>query len=227
MEKCNKNIMYVRTQQKIYLDTSAAMHYVGFKKFVKQVKATLHETEKKIIVLKVVWLELIRNYNSADRIKAEAANQAISIISGNRDIFEIEDEEVFHYEMDYAFADKVILSNLILDKTDVSILLITNDRMLSKDALDINHQLSCHGHKVTTCFIADNGNLLPGFASEEDMEVVKPDVIVKEVVKVVNMSVEKEELWIPKVVIPFGTLFAGLLIGKYSDKLVNILKVVA
>lgn len=227
METGNKNIMYVSTQQKIYLDTSAAMHYVGFKEFVKQVEATLQESEKKIIVMKVVWLELIRNYNSVDKIKAEAANQAISIISSHRDIFEIEDEEIFQYEMEHAFADKVLLSSLILERTDASILLITNDRMLSKDALEINHQSSCHGHKISTCFIADNGNLLPGFAADNDKHNVEPEIIVKEVVKVVNVPVEKEESWVSKVVIPIGTLFTGLVIGKYGDKIVKVLKSVA
>ncbi len=216
----------VNEQQKIYLDTSAAMNFVGFKKFVKQAEKSLRDAEKKIIVLKVVWLELIRNYNSTNKDKAEAANQAISILSSHRDIFEIEDEEIFQYEMESAFADKVLLSSIILDRTDASILLITNDRMLSKDALEINHQSSCRGHKITTGYIDNNGDLLPGYASEM-VEDIEPEIVVKEVIKVVKVPSEKEEDWFAKIAIPVGTLVAGLFIGKYSDKIVNVIKSVA
>lgn len=222
----NKNIVYIETREKIYLDTSAAMHYVGFKKFVDQIKCTLIDSGKKIIVLKVVWLELIRNYNSSEKRKANSANQAISIISRHRDIFEIEDEEVFQYEMEHAFADKVLLSSLILERTNASILLITNDRMLSKDAMDINHQSSCRGREICTCFIADDGNLLPGY-NETVEENIEPKVIIKEVVREVDIPVEKEESWIFKVLIPIGTLFAGVAIGKYSDQIIKIVKSVA
>lgn len=214
----------VNEQQKIYLDTSAAMHFAGFKKFVKQVEKTLRDAEKKIIVLKVVWLELIRNYNSTDKEKAEAANQAISILSSHRDIFEIEDEEIFQYEMESAFADKVLLSSIILDRTDVSVLLITNDRMLSKDALDINHQSSCRGHKITTCYIDKNGDLLPGFASETAESDTESNVVVKEIVKLVEVPAEKKDDWFTKIAIPVGSLVAGLVIGKYTDKIVNVIK---
>ncbi len=225
MEKAYKNTIF-NNKQKIYLDTSAAMHYVGFKKFVKHVEPILQEAGKKIIVLKVVWLELIRNYNSSDKKKAESADQAISILSSHRQIFEIEDKEIFQYEIESAFADKVLLSSLILDKTDASILLITNDRMLSKDALEINHQSSCHGYKISSCFIDDNGELLPGYAPE-NMEKPESKVVVKEIVKVVNMPVEKKKSWVTKATIPIGTLFAGYVIGKYSDKIVTIFKRVA
>lgn len=91
-------------------------------------------------------------------------------------------------------ADKVLLSSIILEKTDASILLITNDRMLSKDALGINHQSSCRGHRAETCFIADSGKLKPGFNSWHEEEVEEePEVKIKEVVGYVEVPVSQKD----------------------------------
>lgn len=143
---------FVKNNMEIILDTSTAMHYEGFSKFVEENERDIEASGKKIQVLSAVWFELIRNYNSVDKEKAEAANQAIAILSSHRNIFKIDEgKEIFQDEIEDAFADKGILSKLTLDKTEVSILLITNDRMLSKDALEINHQASCKGYKISTC----------------------------------------------------------------------------
>lgn len=177
----------------------------------------------KIKILKVVWQELIRIYNSSDKEKAERANQAMSILTYHRNIFDIEDEQVFHDEMERAFADKTLLSNLILEKTESTILLITNDRMLSKDALAINHQMSCRGYRISTCYISNSGKLLSGYNSEQEIEKeTEQTVITKEVVKIVRVS-EKNSTGdvISKVVIPIATFAVGIVCGKYSNKLVH------
>lgn len=123
---------FVKNNMEIILDTSTAMHYEGFSKFVEENERDIEASGKKIQVLSAVWFELIRNYNSVDKEKAEAANQAIAILSSHRNIFKIDEgKEIFQDEIEDAFADKEILSKLTLDKTEVSILLITNDRIIS------------------------------------------------------------------------------------------------
>lgn len=72
---------FVKNNMEIILDTSTAMHYEGFSKFVEENERDIEASGKKIQVLSAVWFELIRNYNSVDKEKAEAANQAIAILS--------------------------------------------------------------------------------------------------------------------------------------------------
>lgn len=225
MKAQNENQEFLMSKNTIYLDTSAAMHFSGFGMFVQQIENALVSANKKIKVLKVVWLELIRNYNSKNKQKAEAANQAISIISNHRNIFDIEESEIFQYEMEHAFADKVLLSSIMLEKTDSSILLITNDKMLSKDALEINHQSSCRGYKVSTCYITESGSLQPGFSKKEDN---KSDCKFEEpenrVVK--NENEPSEKKW-ETLVIPMGTLLVGFAIGRYGNQFIKYVKSIA
>ena len=211
--------------KKIYVDSSAAMNN-GFKKFVKDVEATLVQSEKKIFVLKAVWLELVRLYNGPDQTKANSASNAISIISSHRNIFEIEDEVIFQDEMEKAFADRSFLSTIIMERAKAKILLITNDQNLSLDALSLNNQLACKGHKITTYFISKSGKLIP----RNDIQKVKqpePIVVEKEIVKYVKVPTEKEDNWALKILIPSTTLAAGIIIGKNYDRIIQALNLVA
>lgn len=217
------SIDYISRRNKIYLDTSAAMHYRGFEKFVKQNEKTFVDMKKKIIIVKPVWLELIKLYNSSDKRKSEAASCAISIISSHRNIFDIEDEKVFQYEMENAFADKVLLSNIILDKTDSSILLITNDRMLSKDALEINCQASCRGYRISTCFISEDGELYQGYNSDKYLNLEETCEVDEKVNKGIEIT-NKDKSDIVDLILPIGTLFIGMAIGKHGDKIINYVK---
>lgn len=206
------------TSDRVVIDTSAAMHNIGFRKFVDKNEALLERAGKKIYVPKVVWMELVRAYNSRNAEKVERSDAAISIISSHRNVFEIEDEVFFHDEMERCFADPVLLSDLILDKSDSSILLITNDKMLSRDADGINHQASCRGHKIATCFISDSGQLKPGYKFYKD----EPEVIVKEVTRIVHIP-EKKTKW--EMALSVGRYIfvavTGIVIGKYSDEIID------
>ena len=87
---------FVKNNMEIILDTSTAMHYEGLSKFVEENERDIEASGKKIQVLSAVWFELIRNYNSVDKEKAEAANQAIAILSSHRNIFKIDEgKEIF------------------------------------------------------------------------------------------------------------------------------------
>lgn len=220
---------FVKNNMEIILDTSTAMHYEGFSKFVEENERDIEASGKKIQVLSAVWFELIRNYNSVDKEKAEAANQAITILSSHRNIFKIDEgKEIFQDEIEDAFADKEILSKLTLDKTEVSILLITNDRMLSKDALEINHQASCKGYKISTCYVSDKGEMLSGFGSQRENKLQKePEVIVKEVVKIIEVPKKESNLKVSQILVPVTTFMAGAAIGKYGNILFKYFKTAA
>ena len=82
---------FVKNNMEIIIDTSTAMHYEGFSNFVEETERDIVASGKKIQVLSAVWVELIRNYNSVDKEKAEAANQAIAILSSHRNIFKIDE----------------------------------------------------------------------------------------------------------------------------------------
>ena len=183
------NMEIISSYKKIIMDTSSAMHYKGFAALVESIEKTLEMEGKKIYIPKVVWLELIRAYNSSDSEKVERAHHAISIISSHRNIFEIESEEVFQDEIDKSFADPILLCDLIMGKRDSNILLITNDRMLSCDANEINHQASCKGNRIETYFISDNGKLCPGCKRYRE----EPQVIIKEVEKVVEVPIQRND----------------------------------
>ena len=229
----NRSSHFIRNNKEIILDTSAAMQGNGFSIFVKENEKEIENSGKKIQVLRVVWLELIKHYNSKDKRKVKAADQAISIISGHRNVFEIEDKEDFQHKIEHAFADKEILSKLTLDKTDSSILLITNDKDLSKDAIAINSQASCKGYEISTCYVTDSGNLCPGIYSQRTKRVqIRTESIAKENVNK-NIEETKEELKeeenfkILSVLLPISAFAAGVAIGKYSDTLFQHIKSVA
>ena len=56
---------------KIIIDTSAAMHYWALKKFISDSESCLLHANKKVFVPKVVWMELVRAYNSRNKEKVE------------------------------------------------------------------------------------------------------------------------------------------------------------
>lgn len=212
----------LKDYDKIIIDTSAAMHYWALKKFITDSENLLIKAGKKIFVPKVVWMELVRAYNSRDKEKVERSENAISLISAHRNIFEIEDERFFQDEMDMCFADQVLLSNLILDKTDSKILFITNDKMLSRDANEINHQASCKGYKIETCYIANSGMLKPGYKDLRNEPIV-------EKVEVIKYIKEPEESKLKSGLLTFGkytlALLSGIIIGSYGkDFIINVIK---
>lgn len=206
---------------KIIIDTSAAMHYWALEKFILDSEDLLLHLQKKVFVPKVVWMELVRAYNSHDQEKIERSENAISLISSHRNIFEIEDEQFFQDEMDLCFADQVLLSNLILDKTDSKILFITNDRMLSRDTNEINYQASCKGHKIDTCYISNSGALKPGYKSYKNEPIIEKVEVIK-YIEVPEENKPASMLW--SVGKYAAAVISGYLLGSYGKEVLNYAK---
>ena len=72
----------------IIIDTSAAMHYWALKKFISDSEKSLLSEGKKVFVPKVVWMELVRAYNSNDPEKIKR----LGTIKGG----ELENMSVYH-----------------------------------------------------------------------------------------------------------------------------------
>lgn len=103
-----------------------------------------------------------------------------------------------------------------------------NDRMLSKDALEINHQASCKGYKISTCYVSDKGEMLSGFGSQRENKLQKePEVIVKEVVKIIEVPKKESNLKVSQILVPVTTFMAGAAIGKYGNILFKYFKTAA
>lgn len=149
----------VRSNERIYIDTATLMDVEGMKLFVEKSKGLLQDADRKLIVPKSVCSELARHLESEYPVKRDLAMKAISMISENADIFQVECTPMTDEEIAKAFADAHLLSELTIHKTDCDQLLITNDKRLSSDAYSLNHQQSCKGHRIMVCFINRLGEL--------------------------------------------------------------------
>lgn len=221
------NEEFVRTTfsqyELIIIDTSAIMDYMGLSKLVNAIELLLMEMNKKILVPKVVWMELNRHLNSKKIDKQKKACHALDIICMHPNIFSIEDDYVDYDEMMRAFADAELLSQLTRNKSQCGQLLITNDKKLSRDALDLNNLESCLGHRIEVCYISNAGllNECNGTVKQEsENESVKTDVLNG---KQVEKPIQTES-WFLKILIPIVTLTTGYTLGKYNRQIGKMIK---
>lgn len=96
------------------------------------------------------------------------------------------------------------------------------------NALEINHQASCKGYKISTCYVSDKGEMLSGFGSQRENKLQKePEVIVKEVVKIIEVPKKESNLKVSQILVPVTTFMAGAAIGKYGNILFKYFKTAA
>lgn len=156
------NSQYIEDQfcyaQRIYVDTATLMDD-GMPCFISNNELLLLSLNRKMIICRAVYLELTRHLQGSNEQKKKDAMRAIGIISNYPDLFEVENEKYTSEELDGAFADAQLLSELIRFKGDCTQLLITNDRDLSKDAFRINQQESNKGKGIRVCFVNRFGHL--------------------------------------------------------------------
>lgn len=203
----------------IYVDTSTLMNYESLSRFVDSYELTLMELRKKIYVSYVVWAELNRNLNSFDGEKQLRASQALTIICMHRKVFFIDDGYVDPEEMMQAFADPELLSCLTKNKTRCNQLLITNDKKLGHDALDLNDLESCQGYRIDVCHLMPSGDLvMTAPAPRKEGLPPVPEVIVKEVEKPVIISESEPGKGIWRLLSYSAALFGGFAIGKYGKE---------
>lgn len=156
------NVQYIEkilsSVDRIIVDTSTLMTR-GFQQFIHNNKDRFLVDDKKIIVPKAVYTELVRHLSSTDKEKRECAMGAINLLTHNKSIFCIESAPLSEDEITHAFADAELLSELTLYRQNCNQLLITNDRRLSCDAFDLNQQQSCKGRRILVCYVNWCGEL--------------------------------------------------------------------
>lgn len=151
---------FIKDKVMIFVDTSTLMQPKGIMKLVKDNERLIYREKFKFVVIKSVWLELTRLFNSADKSTSEKAGKAISYISSNRDFFYIEDDIEGLKDLDDAFADKDLLARILDAKCKQNVMLLTYDKALARDASYLNSLHSIKGFRVTTYFVANNGMLI-------------------------------------------------------------------
>ena len=156
----NSSREMIRENQRIYIDTCALMNTFEIERFLKNNKWLFVSNDKKIIVQKVVWLELIKHLSESNEYKQKKASEAINLIAKYSKVFEIEDVKDCNIsDVKCAFADREILQTILSEKLKGKQLLITNDKGLSKDVDAFNSQESYKGHCIVVCQINDLGQL--------------------------------------------------------------------
>ena len=144
----------------VYIDTSALLETWKLQQFI-----TKHESsgDFTVVILKEVYLELLRLSKCDEEWKRRHAREAIQLSNGS-DIFEKEvaDGRIWTIEEEkQAFADKRILAELTMNKPDHCQTVITGDWKLSRDILNLNSQESVYGGVIKAVCISDDGALLP------------------------------------------------------------------
>ena len=144
--------------ERILVDTSTLMN-PGFQQFISNNQERLLAGEKKIVVPKAVYGELARLVGAVDVEQSELAMAAVILLASNKAVFQVENAPITEEEIDHAFADAPLLADLTIHRSSYNQLLITNDRRLSCDAYDLNHQQSCKGCRVFVCYVNRCGEL--------------------------------------------------------------------
>lgn len=139
-----------------YIDTSTLMNVDSLNLYISKVKDQLVKNNIKLIVCAPVMEELIKHTKLSNRIKRVLAKEAIDIIESNKDIFVVEDANSDNSSLT-TFADKSLLSIIISRRCSRSVMLITNDKNLAMDALDMKNLKSVNGGAVYVTYIDCNG----------------------------------------------------------------------
>lgn len=150
-------IKAIERSEIILIDTSSLMNYSNLDSALKRIKPILIEENKKIHITAQVSLELLKHATSKDGRKKYRAKKAEEIIDVYKDIFFIDDYSSFKSNGYYVFADATLLSKMIINRAHFSQLLITNDKGLSEDALNINNSKSCFGKQVFVYSVSKQG----------------------------------------------------------------------
>lgn len=146
----------------IYVDTSILMNASWLKKYLEINYLFLLENHLKIIVIREVMFELIKHLHSDSIRKQKLAKEAINLLKENIEVFEIECIQEIHLfnTNEYIFADPILLSRLLEKRINYRQILITNDKDLVFDALNLNKSASCFGYEVYVFELCKNGELI-------------------------------------------------------------------
>lgn len=221
----------IKSNDKIYIDTSALMKTEELDLLVKNIQWILYAEGKQIIVSREVCMELARHLESSNERKRNLVIKVIDVFCKYKDVFSVQNKDINNEDFFKAFADAKLLAELTENKSSWKQLLITNDRSLSHDAYDLNYLESCKGHHIQVCYLNRFGELHKCDCVKDaqiQLKVSEPEVITKEVVKVVTVKEDKEpDSWLPQVIVPIATFLVGYAVGKYGADAWHYMKKIA
>ncbi len=149
----------IERNKKIYIDSSALLNTARLASFIDNFKDIFIANNQRIIIIPAVCYELARHLDSDDSRKSQATMQAFELISANKEIFMVENNDLQESDLKTAFADKTLYEVLVHDRDNFSQLLITNDIPQSIDVLNQNELKSFWGRRVWVCKIDSTGSL--------------------------------------------------------------------
>lgn len=148
----------LRSTDIIYIDTSSLLKPKRLALFLKTyVQSDGLVYGKQIKIIKPVREELIKKIEMPET--SALVNDAVAIVCKYKSSFLIEGDRIDDSLVEQTFADKDILSTLILNKPYFSQLIITNDEKLALDAFSLNNQQSVSGKHIYSCYIDETGSL--------------------------------------------------------------------
>jgi len=143
----------------IYIDTCSLMQSENTENVIEAIRPYLLAVNKKILITAPVSHELMKQKIRKKEPTVHLAEKAYEIIEKYSDVFTLEDCENSKKEIFAAFADPTLIARMTVNKEHHSQLLITNDKKLSVDALNINTLKSCKGKPVNVYSISESGEL--------------------------------------------------------------------
>ena len=152
----------------IYIDTCSLMQSENTESVIEAIRPYLLAVNKKILITAPVSHELMKHKIRKKEQTIHLAEKAYEIIEKYDDVFTLEDCGTTKEEIFAAFADPRLIARMTMCKDHNSQLLITNDKKLSVDALNINTLKSCKGKPVNVYSISESGEL-------EEFKLPAPD----------------------------------------------------
>lgn len=221
----------IKTNDRIYIDTSALMNVEELEILAENIQEILVSEEKKIIVPRPVCMELVRHFESSDERKRNIALKVFDVFCKYDRVFSVQNSEIEDTDIMKVFADAKLLAELTENKSSCKQLLITNDRKLGHDAYDLNKLESCKGHIIKVCYLNKFGELHRCECVKEEQTATQcsePQIVTKEVVKVVTVKEKPDsDDWIAKVAVPLATMVVGFVAGKYGNDIIKHIQKIA
>ncbi len=150
------NLTYLASRYKIMVDTSSLMHSKAYSFFAEALPPVLNKYNAKLVLYSSVTQEIDNHIHSNEIHKRRSAQNAEWIVKYLKTLRLIE-----FVETKYSFADYVILNEIVRLRRFNNIALITQDRDLSNDILNLRDiRSSRYNTDIQTYRLVYSGELI-------------------------------------------------------------------
>ena len=200
-----------------FIDTCSLLELEALKKLINN-KSIFTSNGIKLMVIKSVYEELNKHQYSNNEFFSKDAKKALKIIETNKDIFTIEGVNE-SMRIDEAFADPEIIGTIIKKSVKKSQLVITQDKKLATDILNIKNSNSFICHKIFVCYLGEDGELYRNLGIEASDEITKT-LDKDEIANASDHEISKTESVKPFIYVISGFAF-GALVNEYKGQILN------